>query len=302
MVTLQQRLRDPKLIKLAVLATAILAISIGIGVSVGGRGRSSVSSSSEDALGKYASGKVGEIIEPDSETTNVARYYGNGYTDYTSATTTTIRGGSGIDNAGDWSDDGWSSEGGMKSSTTTSKCDKGGSYTGVEVSSSAKAGKTEGRTRRLGSAWASSSVWSPSGGVKAGSTTTSMSKSEKTVKTTGSAISKSEKTEEVSEETILYEDVDCETTVEVVVASKASSSKALKTKSSKVKKESSAKGTSATVASSWERSPPADVSNVWGSSPITSPAPTSSRLESLAPVQASSSVSLCHELMCEINR
>ena len=89
-------------------------------------------------------------------------------------------------------------------------------------------------------------------------------------------------------------DVDCETTVEVVVASKASSSKALKTKSSKVKRESSAKSTSATVASSWERSPPTDVSNVWGSSPTTSPAPTRSSLESLAPVQTSSSVSLCH--------
>jgi hypothetical protein len=293
MVTLQQRLRDPKLIKLAALATAILAISIGIGVSVGGRGSYSVSSSS-DALGKYASGKVGEIIEPDSETTNVARYYGNGYTDYTSATTTTTtRGGSDIDNAGYWNDDGWSSEGEMKSSTTTSKCDKGGSHAGVEVSSSAKAGKTEGRTRRLGggSAWASSSsVWSPSGGVKTGSATTSMSKSEKTVKTTGSAMSKSEKTVQVSDETIWYENVDCETTVEVVVASKASSSKALKTKSSKVKKESSAKSTSATVASSWERSPPTDVSNVWA----TSPTPTTSRLESLAPAQTSNSVSLCH--------
>lgn len=109
MAALQQRL-DPKLIKLAALATAILAISIGVGVSLGGLGRNSVSSSSEDALGKYASGKVGEIIEPDSETTNVARYYGNGYTDYTSATTTTIRGSSGIDNSGDWNDDGWSSE------------------------------------------------------------------------------------------------------------------------------------------------------------------------------------------------
>ncbi len=89
-------------------------------------------------------------------------------------------------------------------------------------------------------------------------------------------------------------EVDCETTVEVVVASKASSSKASKTKSSKVKKEFSAKSTSATVASAWERSPPAVVSNVWGSSPTTSPAPTITRLESLAPVQTSSSVSLRH--------
>ncbi len=296
MVTLQQRLREPNLIKLAALATAILAISIGVGVSLGGPGRNSISSSSDDALGKYASGKVGEFIEPDSETTNVARYYGNGYTDYTSTTTTTIRGSSGIDNAGDWNDNGWSSEGGMESSTTTSKCDKEGSYVGVEVSSSAKSGKTEGRTRRLGggSAWASGNVWSPSGGVKTGSATTSVSKSKKTAKTSGSAMSKSKKTVEVTAETILYEDVDCETTVEVVVASKASSSKPSKTKTSKVKKEFSAKSTSATVASAWERSPPAVVSSVWGSSPTTSPAPTITRLESLAPVQTSSSVSLRH--------
>jgi hypothetical protein len=299
MASLQQRLRDPKVIKLAALATAILAISIGVGISLGGRDKNS--SSSSDALGKYASGQVGEIIEADSEATNYARYYGNGYTDYASSSSsnigTTIR-GSGIDNAGDWDDDGWSNEGGI----ATSKCDKGSS------SSASKAAKSEGRTRRLGeaSSWSSSSVWSPSssGGITSVSKTTSMSKSEKSVGTTSVATSKSAKSESVSEEE--EEDVDCDTTTEVVVTSKASkavseaSSKSSKTKSSKVIPESSSKSTTppATVSDAWERSPPATASNVWGSSPTSSPTqsiaptPSGTRLESLAPVQTSLSVSL----------
>ena len=293
MTTLQERLRDPKRIKIAALATAILAISIGVGVSLGGRGKSAVSSSSESALGSYASGKVGEIIEPSSEATNYARYYGNGYTDYASSTTTTIRGSSGINNEGDWDDDGWSSGGGVKSSTTTSKCDKVTSSAGSEASSSAKAEKA-GRARRLGggSLW-ESSAWSSSGGVTS-SSTTSVGKAEKTAGTTSSAMGKSEKSVEVSGEIDLYEDEDCGTTTAVVVSSSGVSSKSSKTKSSKAKQNSSAKTTSTTVSNenAWERSP-TTASNVWGSTvtieSTTSPAPSAAstssvtQLESLPP-------------------
>ncbi len=88
MTTLQQRLRHPKLIKFAALATAILAVSIGIGVGISGRGRDSKSSSlatEKNAAVGYAS--VGSATSnedhldalseiPDSS--NFARYYGDG--------------------------------------------------------------------------------------------------------------------------------------------------------------------------------------------------------------------------------